>query len=84
MQKRFIMQMTKAKRVLGEGRKLITKTFAVNNGFTHNTITFLIHKLKFETDYNYQGGLSSADFVRPLATALLQANDRSKLHSFTL
>lgn len=50
LQERFIMQMTKAKRLL-EGRKLITKTYAVNNGFAHNTIVF--HKLKLETDCNY-------------------------------
>jgi len=47
------MQMTKAKRLSGEGRKLITKTYAVSNGFAHNTIVFLFHKLKLETDYNY-------------------------------
>lgn len=43
------MQMTKAKRLLGEGKKLITKTYAVNNGFAQNTIMFLFHKLKLET-----------------------------------
>lgn len=84
LQERFIMQMTKAKRLLGEDRKLITKTYTVNNGFAHNTIMFLFHKLKLETDCNYKGGLSSADFVRPLAIALLQVNERSKLLSFTL
>lgn len=76
--------MTKAKRLFREDRKLITKTYAVNNGFAHNTIMFLFHKLKLETDCHYQRGLSSVDFVRPLAIALLQVNKGRKLHSFTL
>lgn len=70
--------------MLGEGRKLITETYAVNNSFAHNAIMFLFHNLKLETASNYWGGLSSADFVRPLAIALLQVNERSKLLSFTL
>lgn len=78
------MQMTKAKRLFREDRKLITKTYAVNNGFAHNTIMFLFHKLKLETDCHYQRGLSSVDFVRPLAIALLQVNEGRKFHSFTL
>lgn len=78
------MQMTKAKRLFREDRKLITKTYTVNNGFAHNTIVFLFHKLKLETDCHYQRGLSSVDFVRPLAIALLQVNEGRKLHSFTL
>lgn len=77
------MQMTKAKRLFREGRKLITKTYAVNNGFAHNTIVFLFCKLKLETNC-HQRGLSSVDFVRPLAIALLQVNEGRKLLSFTL
>lgn len=83
LQERFIIQMTKAERLFREGRKLITKTYPVSNGFAHNTIVFLFHKLKLEIDCHYQRGLSSVDFVRPLAIALLQVNEGRKLLSFT-
>lgn len=84
LQERFIMQMTKEERLFREGRKLITKTYPVINGLAHNTTVFLFHKLKLGTDCHYRRGLSSVDFVRPLAIALLQVNERRKLLSFTL
>lgn len=68
------MQMTKAKKLFRECRKLITKIYTVNNGFVHNNILFPFHNLKLETDCHYQRGLR----------ALLVLLDLWQLHSYRL